>query len=108
MMIVIAALAGNWTLFVENVFVIGPALIGLLIVLSLIGFFVPRLLGRSKQESKTISIETGVQNSTLGIAVATIIVGSEGFSAYALPSAVYGIGMYLIIIPVVLIYRRMD
>lgn len=105
--IVLAALAANWALFVENIVVIGPALLVLLAALTTIGFVVPRLLGRSVIEAKTISVETGVQNSTLGIAVAAIIVGGEGgFTAYALPSAVYGILMYLIILPVVLKYRR--
>lgn len=105
--IVLAALAANWALFVENIVVIGPALLVLLAALTAIGFVVPRLLGRSVTEAKTISVETGVQNSTLGIAVAAIIVGGEGgFTAYALPSAVYGILMYLIILPVVLKYRR--
>lgn len=107
--IVLAALATNWTLFVETVAVLGPALIVLLIVLTAIGFFVPRLLGRTLREAKTISVETGVQNSTLGIAVAALIVGgASGFSAYALPSAIYGIIMYLIIVPVLFVYRRMD
>lgn len=105
--IVLAALAANWALFVENIVVIGPALLVLLAALTTIGFVVPRLLGLSVTEAKTISVETGVQNSTLGIAVAAIIVGGEGgFTAYALPSAVYGILMYLIILPVVLKYRR--
>jgi len=105
--IVLAALAANWALFVENIVVIGPALLVLLAALTTIGFVMPRLLGRSVTEAKTISVETGVQNSTLGIAVAAIIVGGEGgFTAYALPSAVYGILMYLIILPVVLKYRR--
>ena len=105
--IVLAALAANWALFVENIVVIGPALLVLLAALTTIGFVVPRLLGRSVTEAKTISVETGVQNSTLGIAVAAIIVGGEcGFTSYALPSAVYGILMYLIILPVVLKYRR--
>jgi len=105
--IVLAALAANWALFVENIVVIGPALLVLLAALTTIGFVAPRLLGRSVTEAKTISVETGVQNSTLGIAVAAIIVGGEGgFTAYALPSAVYGILMYLIILPVVLKYRR--
>ena len=108
-LIVAAALAANWALFVENVAVLGPALITLLVLLTAVGFQVPRLLGRSRTEAKTISIETGIQNSTLGIAVAAIIVGADaGFTPYSLPAAVYGILMYLIVVPVLLIYRRMD
>ncbi|KPB01977.1 bile acid:sodium symporter family protein [Ahrensia marina] len=107
--IIAAAIAANWTLFVENAQLLGPALVTLLMVLTALGYFVPRLLGRSRHEAKTVSIETGVQNGTLGIAIAAIIVGGgSGFSPYALPSAVYGIAMYLIILPVIFVYRRMD
>lgn len=107
--IVLAALAGNWGLFVENLPSIGPAVIAMLLVLTAVGYFVPRLLGRTRNEAKTISIETGVQNGTLGIAIASIVVGStEGFSPYALPSALYGLAMYLTVIPAIFIFRRMD
>ena len=104
--VVVGALAANWQLFVDNLQLLGPALIVLLVVLSSIGFVVPRLLGRTVQEAKTISIETGIQNSTLGITIAALIVGAGGFTAFSLPAAVYGILMYLIIIPVVFWFRR--
>lgn len=108
-LIILAAVAGNWQLLIDNLPVLGPALVVLLAVLTCIGFVVPRLLGRSAQEAKTISIETGVQNGTLGIAIAAIIVqGGEGFSTFALPSAFYGLVMYLIFVPVLLFYRKMD
>ena len=107
--IVLAALAGNWALFVENLGTMGGALIAMLVLLSAIGFGLSRLLGRTVKESKTICIETGIQNSTLGIAVASIIVGSTaGFSVFALPAAVYGILMYLLVIPALFVFRRMD
>ncbi|MEM5502697.1 bile acid:sodium symporter family protein [Ahrensia kielensis] len=106
--IVIAAVAANWTLFVENFWLLGPATATLVAVLSVAGYFMARLLGRSQIEAKTISIETGVQNGTLGIAVAAIIVGGGvGMSAYALPSAIYSIVMYLVVLPIVFVYRRM-
>lgn len=107
--IIIAAVAGNWDLFLINLPLMGPALVVLLIVLTTVGFVLPRMMGRPPSEAKTISIETGVQNGTLGIAIAAIIVsGGEGFSPYAIPSAVYGVVMYLIILPTVFIYRKMD
>ena len=107
--IVLAALAANWGLFTKNLAVLGPALITLLVVLTALGYFVTRALGRTRGEAKTISIETGVQNGTLGIAIAAIVIGSgSGFSAFALASAVYGILMYLVILPVIFIYRQMD
>ena len=105
-LIVGAALAGNWGLFVENLGTIGGALILLVILLGGLGYVIPKLLGRRPQEVKTISIETAIQNSTLGITVATILVGAEGFTAYSIPAAVYGILMYLMLIPVVTVFRR--
>ena len=105
-LIVGAALAGNWGLFVENLATIGGALILLVILLGGLGYVIPKLLGRRPQEVKTISIETAIQNSTLGITVATILVGAEGFTAYSIPAAVYGILMYLMLIPVVTVFRR--
>ncbi|KAJ02694.1 bile acid:sodium symporter family protein [Sulfitobacter mediterraneus] len=105
-LIVVAALAGNWALFVENLPRLGPALITLNVVLMALGLALAALAGLAWQARKTISIETGIQNATLGITLAAIISGqSEGFSTMALPSAVYGITMYLVALPFVAWFR---
>ncbi|MEO0379802.1 MAG: bile acid:sodium symporter family protein [Pseudomonadota bacterium] len=105
--IVIAALAGNWGLFVENVARLGPALITLNAVLMILGLLLAGAAGLAWHSRKTISIETGIQNATLGITLAAIVSGqSDGFSTMALPSAVYGITMYLVAIPFVAWFRR--
>lgn len=106
--IVVAAVAANWSLFINNLSGLGPAIVTLVFSLSCIGYVVPRLLGRTRVEAKTISVETGIQNATLGIAVAAIIVGGQdGLSAYAVPSAVYGVFMYVVMLPIViLVFRR--
>lgn len=104
--IVIAALAGNWQLFVENLATLGPALISLNAILLVMGLLIAAAMGLAWNARKTISIETGVQNATLGITMAAIISGqSEGFSTYALPSAVYGITMYFVALPFVAWFR---
>lgn len=104
--IVVAALAGNWALFVENVATLGPALIALLVGLMVLGLILARAAALSWAETKTISIETGIQNATLGITLAGIISGqTEGFSTFALPAAVYGILMYLVAAPFVAWFR---
>ncbi|WP_171212281.1 bile acid:sodium symporter family protein [Ruegeria sp. HKCCA5426] len=106
-LIVIAALAGNWQLFVDNLSVMGAGLITLNIALLLIGLGLARAANLSWDESKTVSIETGIQNSTLGITLAALITGTEsGFSPLALPSAVYGITMYAVALPLILWFRR--
>lgn len=104
--IVLAALAGNWDIFTSNLPTLGPALITLNIALLLIGLGLARLAALNWQQAKTISIETGVQNATLGIALAGLISGqTEGFSEMALPSGVYGITMYLVAAPFLAWYR---
>ncbi|WP_171133516.1 MULTISPECIES: bile acid:sodium symporter family protein [unclassified Ruegeria] len=106
-LIVIAALAGNWQLFVENLGIMGAGLITLNIALLLIGLGLARAAKLSWTESKTISIETGIQNSTLGITLAALITGTEsGFSPLALPSAVYGITMYVVVLPFLAWFRN--
>ncbi|WP_170422869.1 bile acid:sodium symporter family protein [Ruegeria arenilitoris] len=105
-LIVVAALAGNWQLFVDNLGVMGAGLISLNIALLLIGLGLARVAKLSWQESKTVSIETGIQNSTLGITLAALITATEsGFSPLALPSAVYGITMYVVALPFILWFR---
>ena len=105
--IVIAALAGNWQLFVENLATLGPALISFNVVTMLLGFGIAVLAGLAVFSAKTISIEAGIQNATLGITLAGLISGQTegGFSTMALPSAVYGITMYLVAVPFVAWFR---
>ena len=105
-LIVVAALAGNWALFVDNLPRLGPALVTLNVILMALGLALAAIAGLAWQSRKTISIETGIQNATLGITLAAIISGqSEGFSTMALPSAVYGITMYLVALPFVAWFR---
>lgn len=105
-LIVLAALAGNWSLFTSNLVTLGPALISLNVVLMLLGLGLALALGLAFFSAKTVSIETGIQNATLGITLAAIISGqSEGFSTMALPSAGYGITMYFVAIPFVTYFR---
>ncbi|MEX0367353.1 MAG: bile acid:sodium symporter family protein [Ruegeria sp.] len=105
-LIVIAALAGNWQLFVDNLGIMGAGLITLNLALLLIGLCLARATGLSWDETKTISIETGIQNSTLGITLAALITNtSTGFSPLALPAAVYGITMYAVALPFLFWFR---
>ena len=102
------ALVVNWEAFIDNLPVLAPSLVSLIILLLAIGYGVARLAGLPIAQVKTISIETGIQNSTLGITVAALLTGYEaGFSAYALPAAVYGILMYVISAPLIVWFRRL-
>jgi BASS family bile acid:Na+ symporter len=105
--VVVGALAANWRLFVENVGTLAPALIILNIILLGAGIYFGRIFGLSRPEAKAISLETGVQNATLGITVGSLIVEqASALPPFSLPSAVYGITMYLVSIPFVFWLRR--
>lgn len=107
--IVVAALAGNWTLFLDNLAILGPSVIVLNVLLLILGTLISKLLGLGLQEIKTIAVETGIQNSTVGIALGAIVAAqATGFTAFSLPSAVYGITMYIITIPVLLWVRTLN
>lgn len=100
--VVVGALAANWRTFMDNLAVLAPALILLNIILLGAGIFFGRVFGLTLPEAKAISIETGVQNATLGITVGSLIVEqASALPPFSLPSAVYGITMYLVSIPFV-------
>ncbi len=104
--IIIGALATNWGVFLENLPRLAPALVLLNVVLLAVGLISGRLLRLSGSEATAIAVESGTQNGTLGITVGSLIVEqAAGLPPFSLPSAVYGITMYLITIPFVL-WRR--
>ncbi|MFB5652233.1 bile acid:sodium symporter family protein [Leptospira wolffii] len=72
------------------------ALVGLAVVLHnafgfLAGYFVPKMLRIGERQSRTISIEVAIQNTTLGMTLAVQFFGPK----VALPSAVFSIWMYI-------------
>ena len=69
-LIVLAAIASNWGEFAANMGFLGPALAVLNIVTMVGGLAIAWLLGLTWAERKTISIEVGIQNGTLGITLA--------------------------------------
>lgn len=103
--IVLAAIAANWDLVLTNLTALGPSIATLIIVMMLAGLGIAALAGLEWPERKTISIEVGIQNGTLGITLAPIIAGIAGIPAIGLPSAIYGVIMYLVGIPFVLWLR---
>ncbi|PSM18713.1 bile acid:sodium symporter [Nitratireductor sp. StC3] len=106
--VVVGALASNWTVFVDNLPVLGPAVVALNVVMLAIGTAMARGGGLNRGQSSAIAIETGIQNATLGITVGSLISEqATGLPPFSLPSGVYGITMYLVSIPFVLWRRRL-
>lgn len=105
--IIIAALALNWQMFTDSIVTLGPLLFTFNIIAIGIGLALARLLGLSGGDAKSIAIELGVQNGTLGITVAGLLSVSGELATYAIPSAIYGIVMYVVTIPALILMRRM-
>lgn len=104
--IVVAAIAVNWTILIEALPTLGPAIVTLIVVLLALGLVVARLSGLSRAQATALAIDTGIQNGTLGLTVGALLAAGELQSPLALPSAVYGVLMYVIGVPFVL-WRRM-
>src|SRR5690606_12216771 len=102
------AVATNWRLLVENLRTLGPVVVILNVLLLAFGLGLARLFSLSRDEATAISIETGIQNATLGITVGSLIVEqASALPPFSLPSGVYGITMYVVSIPFVLWRRRL-
>ena len=104
--IVVAALATNWELFTANMWSLGPVLMILNALLLVLGVGVAGLIGLSGPDGLCISVEMGVQNATLGIAVAGMVAQASGIPEYAVPAALYGITMYIVTIPGMFLLKR--
>ncbi|MEM7602436.1 MAG: bile acid:sodium symporter family protein [Verrucomicrobiota bacterium] len=108
-LIVFLAIRANWDALMKYASVLGPALLALMAIMLTLGLVTGRLLRVTRREATTISLESGIQNATLGIAVAGFIGAEASGGALpdsALPSAVYGVLMYLVVVPFVLWRRR--
>jgi BASS family bile acid:Na+ symporter len=69
----------------------GLAVLILNLVVMLLGYFSGRLFRIKRERALSIAIESGIQNGTLGIAVAAGLLGNPTF---AIVSAVYGVLMF--------------
>ena len=103
-LIVLAAIASNWELLAQNFIKLGPSLLALLIITILLGWISGKLARLSPQDTTTIALESGVQNGTLAIAVAALVMPGEGLPAIGVPGGLYGPIMYLSLLFVY--YRR--
>ena len=106
--IVIGALASEWSTFTDNLYLLGPSIVALIVIMLFIGYNSAKLFRFNKSKAITISIESGIQNATVGITIGNIIMPSVqgGISELSLASGVYGILMYLVCLPCIFIFFR--
>lgn len=70
----------------------GAVIISLNIIAMLVGYYSARILKVTSKRSLSIAIESGIQNGTLGITVAIVMLQN---SSFAIVSALYGVLMFL-------------
>ncbi len=81
----------------------GPACLALNIGGIMLGMLTGRLFKLNDRDSVTIAVELGIKNGTLGMLIAMTMLSS---TEMAIPSAVYGIQMYLVGFAVIAWARR--
>ncbi|MGH3739280.1 MAG: bile acid:sodium symporter family protein [Micromonosporaceae bacterium] len=90
-LVIVAAIVQEWEILVANYADVTLVAL-LLVVLSLtIGYWVPRLFGVERRQAIASSMEVGIHNATLAIAVAVSVLGS---TELAVAPAGYGILMF--------------
>ena len=106
--IVLAAIASEWDTLMDNIGTLGPSVVALNALMLTIGYQSAKLLNLEPSRATTVSIESGIQNATVGITVGGLILASPsgGLSTLSLPSGVYGVLMYIVIAP--FLYHRIS
>ncbi|SEM68925.1 bile acid:sodium symporter family protein [Palleronia pelagia] len=91
----------------SGLILIGLQLLLLTFLLLGLGLALGQACGLSAPQRTTIAVETGVQNSGLGLAAGAMLWGdAAGFPLYATPSVVYGALTYAMTFPVVILLSR--
>ena len=90
--IVIAAVVKDLKLLMTSFSTLGPSVLILNILTMVIAYSFSRLLTLSKEQSRAITFECGLQNGTLAIFVAVTLLGNE---IMMLPGVVYSLLMFV-------------
>jgi bile acid:Na+ symporter, BASS family len=107
-LLIVLALALNFTLFVESLPELGLASFMLVVGALSGGWLIGKIAGVTIGQRTTIAIDTSTQNGALGLTIGAMIAGSpEAVSQFSVPSGVYSIFMYLIGVPFIVWRARM-
>ena len=71
--IVLAAIASEWDTLMDNLGTLGPAVVGLNIIMLTIGYQSAKMLDLEAVRATTVAIESGIQNASVGITVGGLI-----------------------------------
>lgn len=102
------AVIDNWQILQNNFQVLGPAVILLIVVMLLLGGLIASAMNVSNKKTRTIAIETAIQNGTMGVTVSGLVLLSDGgLTPISLPSALYGVLQYILLVPAALFLMQM-
>lgn len=101
--IIVAAILKERENMVQFFLEAGPAALALNIATLGVGFYAARLFKLPPNQSRTISIESGIQNGTLGITIAATLIGN---SVMTIPSAIYSLIMFGTVLILVFLGNR--
>lgn len=90
--IVVSIIIKEWATIVAYFPQIGGATVALNILTLLIGYYTAKLFKLSQKQAITISIESGIQNSTLAIVIASTVLSNFTLS---IPAGIYGLVMLI-------------
>ena len=90
-LIILAAVLKEKEVLINNAKLVGGVTLLLNLLTMALGYFTSRLLKLNLRQSITISIESGIQNGTLAIAVAMTVIG---VGEMAIPGAIYSLIMF--------------
>ena len=105
--IILGALVSEWDTFINNFLQLGPAILIMIVAMLFIAYYSSTWFKMNSKQSITVTIESGIQNGTVGITVGNLIINPEsGLSILSIPSGVYSILMYFICLPFVFWYIK--
>lgn len=90
-LIIFAAINTNRDIFVQSFRDVGPTALTLNLFMLIVGYLTARLFRLNVTQSITISIETGIQNGTLGILIASTLLHND---VMAISPAIYSLIMF--------------
>jgi len=91
-LIIFAAINTNRDIFVNSFRDVGPIALALNVLMLIIGFFSARFFRLNIAQSVTISVESGIQNGTLGIMIASTLLHND---VMAISPAIYSLIMFV-------------
>lgn len=107
--VIAGAIAANWQVVEDNIGRLGFGLFALVAAVSVAAFGIARFLKASDREAKTISVETGVQNGALALAISALLIADgPTFNAFAIPAALYSVIWLGTALPAFLLVARSD